>query len=104
MGTIRTRGLWFVIGALLLLSPLGLLAEGAAWGEWGAEELGEMLGFVPEGLEELGSLWQAPAPDYVIAGLDPTLGYILSGALGVGAVVLASWLLGRWLSRDGAGG
>ena len=43
------------IGLLLLiiLAPLGLLAVGETFGEWGSEELKEKLGFVPLGLEKL---------------------------------------------------
>lgn len=104
MDKLRTRPLWIVLGLLLLLSPLGLLAEGAAWGEWGAEELEEMLGFIPGGLAALGGLWSAPAPDYALGGVPPELGYVLSGLLGIVAVGGATWLLGRWLSRDRADG
>ena len=46
----RGKGSWrpLAIGllALALLSPLGLLASGTAWGEWGADEVGaEQIGF-----------------------------------------------------------
>ena len=45
--------LWFVwAGALVVLAfatPLGLLAAGTAWAEWGADELKEILGYVPQG-------------------------------------------------------
>ena len=39
---------------LILLTPIGVLAPGTAWGEWSAEELKPTLGFVPAGLERLG--------------------------------------------------
>lgn len=46
----RGKGSWrpLAVGllALALLSPLGLLASGTAWGEWGADEVGaEQIGF-----------------------------------------------------------
>ena len=43
------------IGLLILavISPLGLLATGTAWGEWGADEIGaEQIGFHLRGLDE----------------------------------------------------
>lgn len=90
--------LWALLGLLVLLTPLGLLASGTAWGEWAAEELEEMgLGFIPHGLAALSGLWQAPLPDYTVGQLDERLAYILSGALGVALVVVACWGLGRWL-------
>ncbi|MHB1134726.1 MAG: PDGLE domain-containing protein [Chloroflexota bacterium] len=103
MGRLRTRWLWLGLLVMLALSPLGLLAEGAAWGEWAPDEVGEMVGFVPAGLEALSSLWQAPLPDYAPRGLPDVAGYVLSALLGGGAVLAATWLLGRWLSRDAAG-
>lgn len=39
---------------LALLSPLGLLASGTAWGEWGADEVGaEQIGFHLRGLSDV---------------------------------------------------
>ena len=46
-----------MIVALICLTPLGLLATGTAWGEWGADEIkdvvsgGNALGYVPEGMK-----------------------------------------------------
>ena len=33
------RWLWAGMGVLILLTPIGVLAPGTAWGEWGGEEL-----------------------------------------------------------------
>lgn len=33
-----TRALWFGLSGLMILSPLGLLAAGTAWGEWGVDD------------------------------------------------------------------
>jgi len=98
------KKLWLGLGVLILLSPLGILIPdhfkaGGAWGEWGAEEIQTMLGYVPEGLKRLGELWKAPLPDYGLAGLPPSLGYILSAVLGAGGTILLVWLLGKALIR-----
>jgi len=29
---------WLALAALVILSPLGLLADGTAWGEWGGDD------------------------------------------------------------------
>jgi cobalt/nickel transport system permease protein/cobalt/nickel transport protein len=80
----------FAIGlvALIILAPLGLLAVGETFGEWGPEEIKEKLGFVPPGLEQLSSLWSAPLPDYALAGGGDSMtaaasAYILSAVIGV---------------------
>ena len=71
----------------LILVPLGLLARGA-WGEWGKEELKQILGFVPQGVEKFYNLWKAPFADYTIIGLSPVVSYVLSGIIGAGLVFL----------------
>ena len=53
------KKLWIGLFIMALLTPLGVLlpekfkAE-EAWGEWGAEKLEKVLGYVPEGLKKLG--------------------------------------------------
>ncbi|MHB9032053.1 MAG: cobalt transporter CbiM [Anaerolineae bacterium] len=80
---------------LVVITPLGLLAPGTAWGEWGAQELGTLgLGFIPEGLHKLGGLWGAPFRDYDIPALgNVSLSYLLSAFLGVLLTLLLTWLL-----------
>jgi len=99
--------LWIGLTVLILLTPLGLLAGGTAWGEWASEELRQLLGYVPEGLARLEGIWKSLLPDYSIPGwespLKSSLGYILSAAIGVGAVVAATFLLGRFFSSGGRG-
>ena len=99
------RALWIALGILIILSPLGLLATGTAWGEWGTEELQEMgLGFIPQGMERLAGVWSAPFPDYTLSGLDERAAYVLSAVVGVALVVLAAWVLGKFLASRGSNG
>jgi hypothetical protein len=85
--------LWLALGVFILLSPLGLIATGTAFGEWGLDQLPEEVGFVPAGLAKFADLWKhAPMPDYGIPGLDASFmqsagGYILSALVGVVLVV-----------------
>ncbi len=72
---------------LVFLSPLGLLAKGTAWGEWGASDMRDSLGYIPQGLERLGEFWQAFFPDYSMnflgtGVLSEQLGYIFSAIIG----------------------
>ncbi len=79
--------LWLALGGLLVLTPLGILAVGSAWGEWSPAQLGTNR--VPPGLARLYHLWTAPLPDYApkfIRGAP--LGYLLSAMIGVGLIVL----------------
>lgn len=52
-----------LVVALIAACPLGLLATGDAWGEWGLEDLAGMVGYEPAGLSS-GWEWSALMPDY----------------------------------------
>lgn len=94
------NALWFGLLFLCLLAPLGLLASGDAWGEWGADVLEKMLGYIPKGILKYSEFWKAPLPDYSISGISEFVGYILSALLGVLLVVALTWLLGKCLFRQ----
>ena len=59
---------YILAAALIVLTPLGLLAEGTAWGEWDPSELagldvdGKILGYTPLGMED-GFSFDALFPD-----------------------------------------
>jgi len=104
--------LWIAIAILIVLSPLGLLLPeyfkaGSAWGEWGADEMRQLVGYIPKGLARLSELWQAPLPDYAFQGWEekglPTLSfaYIISAAIGILAVVFVVLIIGRIFSKKG---
>jgi cobalt/nickel transport system permease protein len=109
------RPLWLTLGAMLVLTPLGLLAGGTAWGEWAASDFadptarqaiaGSSLGHAPplaapEGLRRLSSVWTAPIPDYAPPLLrSEAVGYALSGMFGAGLVVLAVTAAGAVMRR-----
>jgi cobalt/nickel transport system permease protein len=82
-----------LIAVLIAATPLGLLATGAAWGEWGADEIAEVttngvaLGYVPSGLENGWSL-SALMPDYSLEGMNEVFAYILSAVIGVAMLVI----------------
>ena len=94
----KMKPLYGLILALIVASPLGLLAAGTAWGEWGADEIkdvsngGSALGFVPAGMEK-GFSFSAPLPDYSMSGLSTVLGYVVSAVLGAALLVIAFKLL-----------
>jgi len=110
-----TRALWAGLGAMMVASPLGLIAAGTAWGEWGVEDFQDAAmrtqissasaniappAEVPQGLEHLSSIWTAPMPDYAPAFMhDANFGYILSAVVGAGLIVVVcsflSWFFGR---------
>lgn len=108
-----TRRLWIGLGVLMILTPLGLLAAGIAWGEWGVEDftdpavreqIAAASGLhapplqVPQGLARLSSLWTAPIPDYAPPLMrSEAFGYILSAMFGTGLIIL-TFLFFNWLA------
>jgi cobalt/nickel transport system permease protein len=92
--------LWLGLGVLLVLTPLGILAVGTAWGEWNPADFSP--GRVPRGLQRLSSLWTAPLSRYAPTFIhSPSLGYLVSAMAGVGLIVVASLLLYRATARRG---
>ncbi len=100
----RLRVLWIGLAVLTIAAPLGLLAPGTAWGEWGAQGLAALgLGFVPKGLERLSGIWGAPMPNYNIPALgNAQLAYVLSAAVGIVIVAIVAWLFTLLLTSDQA--
>lgn len=88
-----------LLGVLVALVPLGLLAEGTAWGEWGADEIaaietnGVALGYTPKGLETGWGL-ETLIPDYNMGGVPEVLGYILSAIIGIAILVIIFRVIG----------
>lgn len=109
-----TKPLWIGLTALMILTPLGLLAAGTAWGEWSAQDFSDPAAreqiaaasqsapapsHPPQGLERLSTIWTAPLPDYAPAFLtSPALGYVLSAMFGSG-LIIGAFLLCGWLVR-----
>jgi cobalt/nickel transport system permease protein len=104
---VKTKPLYGLVIALIIAAPLGLLAAGTAWGEWGADEIkgvstgGAALGFVPAGMES-GFGFSAPIPDYALSGIPDAVGYIISAVLGAALLVIIFKLLGL-LKKDKGG-
>ena len=101
------RNLLIVLAILIIAVPVGLLAVGTAYGEWGADELQQLVGFVPAGLASMSGLWAAPIPDYALPSLgdtflDLSLGYWLSAIIGAILSAGVIILIGRVLTRNAA--
>ncbi len=73
---------WWLVLALLALTPLGLISENPAWGEWDNGYYEKLLGFIPKGIENAKSI-KALMPYYSVNGLGDVGGYYLSAVVGV---------------------
>ena len=114
----RMRRFWLGLGVLMVASPLGLLAAGTAWGEWGAGAFADAAArqamatasgnmappvAAPAGLAHLAGLWTAPMPDYAPAFLHSAVfGYILSAMVGGGLILVVFGLVAMLAARRAA--
>ena len=90
----KIRFLYIIIGILILVTPLGLLANGTAWGEWGPEKISNLIGFIPKGMEE-GFHINSLISDYRFGFLNEYFGYILSALVGVIIILIIFKVLGK---------
>jgi cobalt/nickel transport system permease protein len=109
-----TKSLWITLGALMILSPLGILAAGAAWGEWSPQDfvspqarqqIAAASGNqspplrAPAGMQRLSSFWTSPMPRYAPAFIkSAAFGYVLSAIFGTGLIILV-FVLTSWLAH-----
>ena len=85
----KTKAIYGLIIALICLSPLGLLATGTAWGEWGT---------VPGGLKskfEFKSVMQ----DYMLRGLPKAVSYIISAVAGVAILLIIFKIISSFMKN-----
>ncbi len=104
------KRLWTGLFIMALLSPIGILLpiwlnSGDVWGEWKAETLEKLLGFVPEGLKKYADFWNAPIPDYTFGGEQAPLAvqvisYIISGLLGILVVVFVIYVIRKIMVKN----
>ena len=101
-----------------MVTPLGILAVGSAWGEWSPVDFAKLEtraqiaavsgdqvlpDAVPSGLRKLSSIWTAPFPDYAPAFVrSPHLGYLLSAMFGVGLFGVLSLIAGAVAKKRNA--
>ncbi len=91
-----------VLGAFILLTPLGIIATGDAWGEWDVATW-NVPSWWKATAEGLANLWNAPLADYNLPGWDkgllPYVGYVISGFIGVVLIYVLMKLLGKIIVR-----
>ena len=94
------RAAFAFVATMVLLTPLGLLAPGNAFGETAPNDLdlGSLgLSSIPVGLERYSGFWSHTLlGDYGFAsGTHPRLGYLVSAVVGTVVVALAILLMGK---------
>ena len=95
----KSWGIPVLLGALMIGTPLGLLAEGTAWGEWGADEIAATgAGYTPSGMLN-GFSFEVLLPDYSLGNAPAVVGYLLSAVIGVAVLMMAFRLIAGFAGR-----
>lgn len=98
--------LWVGMAILIVLVPLGLIVpayfkSGSAWGEWSADEVGKLAGYIPEGLEKLSGMWKAPFSGYKFGSMHSGAAYIISAVVGIGVTIILIAGIGKIFVKKG---
>ena len=93
------NSVYVLLGILIALVPLGLLAQGTAWGEWDVMEIASSIGYTPSGMVDGFSL-SSLLPDYSMQGLPEVAGYYLSAIIGVGLLIIAFKLISMKMKKQ----
>ena len=96
---------------LCMLTPVGILLPayfntGDAWGEWSAETVKELVGYVPKGLSKYSDLWKAPLHEYSVNSKDKSMVhqsgfYIFSGIIGATLTFVVMLLISKLIVKNG---
>lgn len=95
---------WYALFALIIFAPVGLLAQGTAFGEWSGDDLKSKLGFIPDGMAKLGDKWKSLLPDYTIPGFDSSLfksalGYIFCAIVALAIILILTTIISLFMKR-----
>lgn len=98
------RKYWYAMVALIIFAPIGLLAQGTAFGEWSGNDLKEKIGFIPQGMAKLGDKWKSMLPDYSIPGYDTSffrssLGYIFSAIVALAIILAITGIISYFIKK-----
>jgi len=95
---------WYALIALIIFAPIGLLAQGTAFGEWSGTDLKAKIGFIPQGMVRFGDKWKALLPDYSIPGFDSdffksALGYIFCAIVALAIILIITTIISFLMKR-----
>jgi len=85
------KRLWILLAVLVALTPLGLISESSAWGEWDNSYYEKILGFIPKGIAHANGV-EGVMPDYTVRSTGSVAGYYISAVVGI-ALLFAIYLI-----------
>lgn len=91
----KMKPLYLLLIGMIVLTPLGLLAPGTAWGEWGAEEIQTLVSYIPKGMTG-GFSFESIMPDYTVSVISNEFaGYVISAIAGTAMLLIVFKIVQR---------
>ncbi len=94
------KKLYVLLLLLILATPLGLISQNPAWGEWETEFFKKAIGYIPFGIAHTSSPVKPLIPDYSLPGFSSIVSYYLSALFGVLLIFVSFHLLYRVSGRN----
>lgn len=99
-----------ILLTLCLLTPLGILLPaffnaGDAWGEWSAQTLKDLVGYVPKGLAKYSETLNSPLTDYTLNVADKSVVhqsgyYLVCAVIGATLTYIVMLLISKLIIRN----
>jgi hypothetical protein len=109
MNKLQKKILFFLL-FLCFITPVGIMLPaifhaGNAWGEWSAQTLKDLIGYVPKGLAKYSDVWNAPLSNYTANINDTSVVhrsgyYIVSGIIGSTLTYIAMLLISKLIVKN----
>lgn len=88
----KTKIIFLFLLFVIIITPLGLLTDYAAWGEWEISYFKKALGFIPAGIQKTSSLLAPLLPNYQVTGNSKIIDQYLSALIGVAIILMIFYL------------
>ncbi|GBD90819.1 cobalt transport protein CbiM [bacterium BMS3Abin04] len=89
----KTKKILFFVVFVIIITPLGILTNSPAWGEWENSFFTKVLGFIPEGIQKTSDLIVPLFPDYSVSGNSKIVNQYLSALIGAVIIFMIFYLV-----------
>ncbi|NOX16666.1 MAG: hypothetical protein GXO87_00075 [Chlorobi bacterium] len=79
----KTKRIFFVLLFVAIITPLGLLTNNPAWGEWDKSYFAKALGFIPKGIQKASEIVAPLFQNYTVYGNSRIANQYFSAIIGV---------------------